>query len=67
MNIDSNKMTAHVSNEENANNALQQIMQDIVSEGSVDRYNSGNTFFLIWVFNDDALSKQLIHYWFIKR
>ena len=64
MNIDPNVVTALVAYEDNATNAVQQIMKDVVSEASVDRYNSENILFLLWLFNFDSLSKQIIHDFF---
>ena len=66
MNIDPNVVTALVAYEDNATNAVQQIMKDVVSEASVDRYNSENILFLLWLFNFDSLSKQIIHDFFTK-
>ena len=39
MNIDPNAMAAFVAYGGNAINAVQKIMKNVVSEGSVDRYN----------------------------
>ena len=47
MNIDPNVMTALVSYEDNADNSVQQMMKYVVSEGSVDMYNSEKILFLI--------------------
>ena len=61
MKIDPNVMTALVSYEDNADNSVQQMMKYVVSEGSVDMYNSEKILFLIWVFNNDTLSDKLLH------
>ena len=63
--MSTNQNNAIVAYQGRPTNDVEQIMKRVVASKSESKYKNDNTTFILWLYDNQDLREEFIHYWFV--